>query len=68
MILSIQEPDGKILGLVSRKQFYPYEYMSDFEKFKQELISKKTFYSSLTGKKLLIKSNNMFLRFGINLK
>ena len=51
MILSIQEPDGKILGLVSRKQFYPYEYMSDFEKFKQELISKKIFYSSLTGKK-----------------
>ena len=68
MILSIQEPDGKILDLVSQKRFYPYEYMSDFEKFKQELISKKTFYSSLTGKKLLIKSNNMFLRFGINLK
>ena len=51
MILSIQEPDGKILGLVSQKRFYPYEYMSDFEKFKQELISKKIFYSSLTGKK-----------------
>ena len=35
--------------------------MSDFEKFKEQLSSKKKFNSSLTGKK-------MFLMFGINLK
>ena len=42
--------------------------MNNFEKFKEELRSKEKFYSLLMGKKLMIKSMNVFLRFGINLK
>ena len=39
------------MDLVKQKEFYPYEYMNDFEKFKEELPSKEKFYNSLTGKK-----------------
>ena len=46
-----QEFDNKVLDLVKQKGLYPYEYMSDFEKFEEELPSKGKFYSSLTGKK-----------------
>ena len=42
--------------------------MSDFKKFKEQLPSKEKFYGSLTGKKLVTKNMNMFLRFGTNLK
>ena len=38
--------------LVNRKGFYPYEYMTNFEKFREKLRSKEKFYSSLTGKKI----------------
>ena len=38
-----------MLDLVKQKGFYPYEYMSDFEKFKEQLPSKEKFYISLTG-------------------
>ena len=48
-----QELDNNVLDLVEQKGFYPYEYMSDFEKFKEKLPSKEKFYSSLTGKKLV---------------
>ena len=34
-----------------QKGFYPDEYMSDFEKFKEQLPSKEKFYSLLTVKK-----------------
>ena len=37
---------------MKQKGLYPYEYMSDFEKFKEELPSKEKFYSLLTGKKI----------------
>ena len=30
-----QEFDNNVLDLVKQKGFYPYEYMSDFEKFKE---------------------------------
>ena len=50
LILS-QEFNNKVLDLVKQKGFYPYEYMSGFEKFKEILPSKKKFYNSLTGKK-----------------
>ena len=43
------EFDNNVLDLVKRKGFYPYEYMSDFEKFKEELSSKEKLYSSLTA-------------------
>ena len=48
-----QEFDNNILDLdlVKQKRFYPYEYMSDFENFKEELPSKKKLYNSLTRKK-----------------
>ena len=43
--------------------------MTDFETFKEELPSKDKFYSSLTGKKKIVKKNmNIFLSFGTNLK
>ena len=44
-----QEFDSNILDLVKQKGFYPYEYMSNFEKFKEKLPSNEKFYSSLTG-------------------
>ena len=40
-----QEFDNNVLDLVKQKGFYPYEYMSDFEKFKEQLPSKENFYS-----------------------
>ena len=64
-----QEYDANALDLVKQKWFYPYVYMSDFERFKEDFLSKEKFYNSLTDKKkLVIKNMNMFLRFGINLK
>ena len=30
-----QEFDNNVLDLVKQKGFYPYEYISDFEKFKE---------------------------------
>ena len=47
-----QEFDNNVLDLVNQKVFYPYEYMTDFEKFKKQLPSKEKFYSSLTGQKI----------------
>ena len=45
-----QEFDNNVLDLVKQKGFYPYEYMSDFEKFKEQLPSKEKFYNLLTGR------------------
>ena len=47
-----QEFDNDVLDLVKQKGFCPYEYMSDFEKFKEDLSSKEKFYSSLTDEKI----------------
>ena len=47
-----QEFDNNILHLVMQKGFYPYEYISHFQKFKEELPSKEKFYSSLTDRKI----------------
>ena len=46
-----QEFDNNVLDLVKQKGFYPYEYMTVFEKFKEQLPRKENFYSFLTGKK-----------------
>ena len=35
---------NNVLDLVKQKGFYPYEYLSDFEKFKEELPSREKFY------------------------
>ena len=40
-----------IIRLV-RQKVYPYDYMSDFEKSKEELCSRERFYSYLTGRKI----------------
>ena len=47
-----QEFDNTILDLVKQKGFYPYKYMTDSDKFKEQLPRKEKFYSSLTGKKI----------------
>ena len=46
-----QEFDKNIFDLTKQNGFYPYEYMSNLEKFKDQLSSKEKFHSSLTGKK-----------------
>ena len=46
-----QEFENNVLDLVKQKGFYPYEYVSDFEKFKEQLQNKEKIYSLLTGKK-----------------
>ena len=40
----------KKTDLVKQKRFYLYEYMTDFEKFKERLPSKEKFYSPLTDR------------------
>ena len=45
-----QECGNNELDLVKQKRFYPYEYISHFEKFKEELPGKEKFYSSLPDK------------------
>ena len=52
-----QEFDNKVLDLVNQKGFYPHEYLSDFGKFKEELLSKEKFYNSLTDRKICDKNN-----------
>ena len=42
-----------MLDLVKQKGLYPYEYLTDFEKFKKELPGKEKFYSSLTDRKIM---------------
>ena len=45
-----QEFDNNVLELIKQKGFYPYEYRSNFEKFKEQLASQEKFYSLLIGK------------------
>ena len=63
-----QEFGNSVLDLIKRKGFYHYEYMSDFGKFKEKLLSKEKFYSSLLDRKISDKNMNMFLMFEENLK
>ena len=56
-----QEFDNNVLDLVKQKGFYPYEYMSDFEKFIEELPSKEKFYSFLTCKNISDKEHEYVL-------
>ena len=39
-----QEFDNNVLVLVKQTALYPYEYMSDFEKFKEQSSSKEKIY------------------------
>ena len=48
-----QQFDNNVLDLVRRKnEFYPYEYMNDFEKFKEKLPINEKFYSLLFDRKV----------------
>ena len=40
-----QEFDNNVLDLVKQKGFYPYEYVSHFEKFKEKFPNKENFFS-----------------------
>ena len=51
-----------------QRRFYPDEFKSDFEKFKEQLRSNQNIYSLWTGKKILTKRMNIFLMFSINFK
>ena len=50
-----QEFDNNVLDLVKQKRFYLYEYMTNFEKFKEKLLNKGKFYSSLTDRNITDK-------------
>ena len=54
--------DNNVLDLIKQKGFYPYEYMSIFEKFKEHFPSKEEIYSSLAGKKNSDKENDHVLK------
>ena len=57
-----QEFDNNILDFVQQKVFYPYEYMTDFKRFEEQLPSKEKLYSSLTGKKISNKKYDHILK------
>ena len=57
-----QEFDNNVLDLVKRKGFYPFEYMTDFEKLKEKLPYKGKFDSSLTSKKINDKEYDHVLK------
>ena len=61
-----QEFDQNKLDLVKQKELYPYEYITDFEKFKEQLPSNEKFYSFLRGKKINDKEYEQI--FGMTLK
>ena len=56
------EFDNNLLNLVKQKEFYLYEHMSNFEKFKEQLPNKKKFYSLLTGTKNSDKEYDYILK------
>ena len=57
-----QEINNYVLDLVKQEGFYPYEYMSNFEKFKEQLPRKEKFYSWLTSKKTSEKEHEHGLK------
>ena len=57
-----QEFDNNVLNLVKQIWSYSCEYMSDFEKFKEQLPSKEKFCSSLRRKKVSYKAYEHVLK------
>ena len=57
-----QELDSNVLDLAKQKGFFPYEYMTVFKKFKEELPSKEKFYSLLTSKTISGKEYDNVLK------
>ena len=56
-----EEFDNNVLDLLKQNAFYSYEYMSDFEKLKEQLPTKGQLYSSLTERKITDKKNERVL-------
>ena len=44
-LIKSQESDNHVLDIAKQKGFYPDEYMSDYENFKEQLPNKEKFYS-----------------------
>ena len=63
-----QEFVNNVLDLIKQKGFYPYEYINDFEKFKEKFRCKEKIYSFLTGRKASDKEHQIFIIFEIDLK
>ena len=64
---SSQEFVNNVFDLVEQKGFYPYEYIGDFKKFKEQFSVRKSFIVPWL-EELVTKSMNIFWRLGINLK
>ena len=60
-----QEFDNNVLDLINQKGFYPYDYMSYFEKFKKEFPQKEKFCGSLTDRKISDKEYEHVLKWNI---
>ena len=43
---------NNLLDLVNQKPFYPYEYIGDFEKFKEKFSGKEMLHNSLISRKI----------------
>ena len=59
------ESDMNKIDLVKQNRFYPDEYVTDFQKFKEKLLGKKNFVVLWPTGKLMAKNINMILIFGI---
>ena len=57
-----QDFDNNVLDLVKQEGFYLYDYMSDFERSKEQLSRKEKFYNLLTGKKNIDKKYDDVLK------
>ena len=55
-----EEIDNNVLDPVKQKGLYPDEYMSNLEKFKEQLRSQEKFCNLLKGKKVVIKNMIMY--------
>ena len=49
-----QECDNNDLDIAKQKGFYPYEYMNNFEKFKEQLPNKEKFENNENNERLLL--------------
>ena len=55
-----EEIDNNVLDPVKQKGLYPDEYVSNLEKFKEQLPSQEKFCNLLKGKKVVIKNMIMY--------
>ena len=60
----IQSFHGKLFESVKQKEFYPYDYMNIFEKFKKGCLKETNSIVYWLVKELVVKTMNMFLKFG----